>query len=266
MTTDQTRRRILLSVLGAGALPLVLPQSSASASWLSEALKAAEKSSGKKIDLGNLKVGEAASFISRSDAVGGVKEALLVGTGRAVARVGKRGGYFLDQAIHINLPKSLQSAHKVMGRVGLSEMFDDLELRLNRAAESSAPKAKVIFVETIRGMSIEDAVDIIKGPDDSATRYFQREMDKPLRSAFRPTLVNEMNRTGAMRSFDRIAARYSDIPFVPDLDRRARTQLVDHGLKYALRGLFHWVGNEEAAIRNDPAKRTTRILKDVFGG
>lgn len=263
--TSNPSRRVLLSSLGAGAASLVLPLNSASASWLSEALRAAEKSSGKKIDLSKIRVGEAASFISRGDAVDGVKEALRVGTGRAVARVGKRDGYFLDKAIHINLPQSVQSAQRVLERVGLADLFDDLELRLNRAAESSAPKAKAIFVNTIRSMSIEDAVGIVKGPDDSATRYFQRQMDKPLRRAFRPVIVSEMNKTGAMRSFERIVARYSDIPLVPDLDRRARTQLVDHGLKYSLRGLFHWVGKEEAAIRNDPAKRTTRILRNVFG-
>ena len=32
-----------------------------------------------------------------------------------------------------------------------------------------------------------------------------------------------------------------------------------------LDGLFHYVAQEEAAIRKDPAKRTTKILRRVFG-
>jgi hypothetical protein len=34
----------------------------------------------------------------------------------------------------------------------------------------------------------------------------------------------------------------------------------------ALAGLFHYLAREEAAIRRNPAKRTTEILARVFGG
>ena len=33
----------------------------------------------------------------------------------------------------------------------------------------------------------------------------------------------------------------------------------------ALDGLFYYIGKEEAAIRTNPAERTTAILKQVFG-
>jgi len=34
----------------------------------------------------------------------------------------------------------------------------------------------------------------------------------------------------------------------------------------AMNGIFHYVAREEAAIRADPAKRTTELLQKVFGG
>jgi hypothetical protein len=31
-------------------------------------------------------------------------------------------------------------------------------------------------------------------------------------------------------------------------------------------GIFHYMAKEEAAIRRDPAKRSTELLRKVFGG
>jgi len=31
-------------------------------------------------------------------------------------------------------------------------------------------------------------------------------------------------------------------------------------------GIFYYIGREEAAIRENPAKRTSEILQKVFGG
>ncbi|MDQ6973810.1 MAG: DUF4197 family protein, partial [Mariprofundaceae bacterium] len=37
-----------------------------------------------------------------------------------------------------------------------------------------------------------------------------------------------------------------------------------HVTQGALRGIFHYMAVEEAAIRKNPAKRSTEILKKVF--
>jgi len=41
--------------------------------------------------------------------------------------------------------------------------------------------------------------------------------------------------------------------------------LTDYTVGKALDGLFHYLGVEEAAIRSNPAARTTDLLKKVFG-
>jgi hypothetical protein len=56
--------------------------------------------------------------------------------------------------------------------------------------------------------------------------------------------------------------QYSNLPFVPDV----KANLTDYGLDMALKGIFHYLAQEEAAIRDNPAKRTTDILRKVFGG
>ncbi len=37
------------------------------------------------------------------------------------------------------------------------------------------------------------------------------------------------------------------------------------GVEQAMDGMFYYVAKEEAAIRNDPAARTTELLQKVFG-
>ncbi len=39
----------------------------------------------------------------------------------------------------------------------------------------------------------------------------------------------------------------------------------DYAVGKALDGLFHYIGTEEAAIRTNPAARSTELLKQVFG-
>ncbi len=54
---------------------------------------------------------------------------------------------------------------------------------------------------------------------------------------------------------------YAKIPFAPDV----KADLTNHVLDGGLDGIFHYLAKEEAAIRADPAARTTEILKTVFG-
>ena len=51
------------------------------------------------------------------------------------------------------------------------------------------------------------------------------------------------------------------MPFVPDV----KADLTQHVLECALQGLFLYLEQEEAAIRQNPAKQTTELLKKVFG-
>lgn len=259
MTSKLTRRHILGACLAAGAAPALGP--AASAGWFDDIL--GDILGGKK-DTGSSASGSGAS--TGFDAADGVREALRIASTRTIERVGRLDGYLLDKAIHINLPTSLQKVQVGMARFGMSGLLDDVELRLNRAAEVAAPKAKSIFFDAIRTMTIEDALGIVRGPDDAATTYFKGRMKPPLTEAFRPVIVSELDTVGAFSAYDTFAQRYTKIPFVPGLDDRAKDKLAEHGLKYALKGLFHYLAKEEAAIRHDPAQRTTQILKDVFGG
>ncbi len=200
-------------------------------------------------------------ILSSREIADGLREALRVGTERVVGQVGARDGYNADPTIHIPLPGVLKDVQSALRRFGMAGLANDLELRLNRAAEAAAPAAKELFWQAIGGMTLEDVEGIYNGPDDAATRYFQRKMTPPLAERMAPVVNRSLAEVGAIRSYDEMMAQYAVMPFVPDV----KANLTEYVVEKAMDGLFHYVAREEAAIRNNPAKRTTELLRRVFG-
>ena len=190
----------------------------------------------------------------------GLKEALGVGTGNAVASTGKLDGFFKNEAIKILMPEGLQKLDKGLRAVGLGSDVDAFVLSMNRAAERAAPSARPIFEDALKRMTISDAKRILHGGDTAATEYFRAATSDRLTAAFQPVVSSALSEVGATRQYKDLVHRYSAIPFVgrPSLD------LDRHVTGKALDGLFVVLGEEERKIRRDPAARVTKLLKDVF--
>jgi hypothetical protein len=197
-----------------------------------------------------------------ADVAAGLTEALVVGTRQVVDKLGRPGGFLNDPRAHIPLPAGLEEAQGALRLAGMAGMVDELELRMNRAAEEATPIAEDLIIQAVRGLSFEDAVGILKGPDDSATRYLERQTSKPLGRKMRPIVDRALADVGAVQTFESIAGGFKSIPFAGSLD----VDLTGHVLTYAKKAIFTFLAKEEAAIRTNPAARTTSLLKSVFGG
>jgi hypothetical protein len=203
-----------------------------------------------------------AAGLADSEIASGLREALRVGSERVVATLGRDGGFNKSPDVHIPLPPTLKSVQNALSRVGMSGIADDLELRLNRAAEAAVPRARPIFLNAIEQMTLDDARAILNGPKDAATQYFQGKMSGPLAAEMRPIVESTLAEVGAIQSYDRMIGQYGQMPFMPDV----KADLTSHVLDRAIAGVFLYLGREEAAIRENPARRTSEILKKVFGG
>lgn len=212
--------------------------------------------------LAKVKLKALVSGLSDKDAQAGLREMLGAGTVSAVTQVSKPGGYWNDPAIRIALPKPLSGLQKTLKPLGQSGLLDDVHLRMNRAAESAALVAKGLFLSAIQAMTIKDAVGIVKGGPTSGTQYLQQKTTPALTTAFTPPMENALQATGAVDYLNRAIQR-NNLQGVIKTD--ARTWLGNYAVGAALSGLFHYVGIEETAIRRDPARRTTQLLKSVFG-
>ena len=216
----------------------------------------------KGIDLLKSPAGTTAHQALTSDEIrAGLKEALRIGSENVVSQLGRTDGFNLDPSIHIPLPQQLDTVRSLLSRVGMSYMLDDLELKLNRAAEVATPKAQELFFQAISEMTFEDVMNIYNGPEDAATRYFQDKMTPALAKEMQPVVDRSLSQVGAVQTYDNIMGEYKAIPFVPDVKSDLTTYVVEKGMA----GIFHYMAVEEAAIRQNPAKRTTELLQRVFG-
>lgn len=200
--------------------------------------------------------------LSSSDITAGLKEALTKGSSQVVGQLGQSGGFSNDPIIRIPLPSTLVKARDFASKVGLGKSFDDLELRLNKAAELATPKAKQLFVGAIRDMSVQDAKGILQGPDNAATQYFQGKTGASLKSQMRPLVDSALAQVGAVQTFNALLKQYQSIPLAPKVDADLTGHVVDKGSD----GIFHYLAEEEKAIRTNPLERTSELLKRVFGG
>ena len=216
--------------------------------------------SGQEI-LGKVSGGSQVNTLTNSEITSGLKEALLVGTESVVGQLGQMDGFNADPAIHIPLPESMQQVKSALAAVGMSSMLEDLELKLNRAAEEATAPAKKLFWDSIEAMSMDDVMEIYNGPDDAATRYFQGKMSEPLAVAMQPIVERSLNQVGAIQAYDSVMGQYDTLPFLPDVKADLNSYVLDKGME----GIFHYLAIEEAAIRQNPVKRTTEILQTVFG-
>ena len=191
----------------------------------------------------------------------GIKEALAVGTERAVNRLSQVDGYFGNAAVKILMPSSIQKVADVARMAGYQKQVDEFILSMNRAAEAAAPQAARHFGDAIRAMTLDDVRGVLTGGDTAATEFFRRTTHDKLYAAFRPVVSKKVGEVGATRAYKDMIGRYERVPLMG----KTSFDLDDYVTNKSLDGLFLMVGEEEKKIRTNPAARTTDLLKTVFG-
>ena len=199
--------------------------------------------------------------LSEDEIAKGLKEALRIGTEKAVVSGSQTDGYYKNPAIKIPLPSEVQKVEKILETAGMGQQIDDFELSMNRAAERAAPEAKDLFWEAIAQMSFSDAKAILTGENNAATLYFKDKTHSRLQEIFKPIVHGTMAETGVTRSYQEIDDKIESIPFTSSL----RFDLDQYVTDQALNGLFFLLSEEEKKIREDPSAQVTDLLKKVFG-
>lgn len=191
----------------------------------------------------------------------GLKQALNKGVDDAVGFLSAEDGY-LGSVYKILLPEEAEKvASKLRGIPGFSDFEQNLVEKLNRAAEGAAAKASPIFVSAIKQMTFQDAYAILTGEDDAATRYLEKTTYDQLYSEFQPVIIASLDEVNAREYWKKGADTYNKIPFIGE---KVNPELDDYVTTKALVGLFSLIEEKEADIRENPAERTTELLKKVF--
>jgi len=215
------------------------------------------------VTLGEVAFPGIATFpLDEQTVVAGLKEALSTGTSRAASRLSLPGGFYDQPSLRIQLPGEFDGVTRTLRAAGLGAPVDALERKMNDAAERAAGEAVPVFVESIRSMTLQDAFAILEGEPDAATRYFEARTSAALRERFSPVVIGAMNEVGVYRSLQDLQRSYDALPFSKPALPTVDGYITDR----ALSGLFTTLSDEEKRIREDPAARTSALLRRVFGG
>ena len=208
--------------------------------------------------------------LTNDEVIAGLKQALEVGTDTTVVQLNQLNGYLNNPQIKIPFPPEVQRVADKVREVtslfpGGEKLVDDFVIEMNRAAEDAASEARPIFVDAIRGMSISDGMQILKGTDTAATSYLRINTFSNLRTAFTPKIKSSMEKVKAQQTWNTLATTYNNLPSLIRGGDPVTTDLSGYVTGRALSGLFVVVGQEEQKIRKDPIRRVTDLLRRVFG-
>lgn len=212
--------------------------------------------------LSNIPVAGGTSTITELEAAQGIRDALDQGVGRGINYLNKTDGFFGNEAYKLFLPAEAQRIENTLRQLGMGSMVDRAILQINRAAEDAVGFARPIFLDAIRGITITDAINIIRGPKDAATQYFRQRTTDKLVVTFTPTIKSSLDKFSATKYYGEVINTYNNFPATLN---KLNPDLPSYVVNKAVTALFDQIGQEEANIRANPVARTTEILKKVFG-
>jgi hypothetical protein len=199
--------------------------------------------------------------LSNQDAAKGIKGALIQGAASAIGKLGVPGGFSNNPKVKIPLPPALDEVAKGMRLLGRGRDADELVASMNQAAEAAVPEAKELMVNAVKTMSVHDAKQILTGGDGSVTQFFREKTAAPLAVKFLPIVKRATSRVGLAQKYDEFAGQGAKFGLIKGDAANIEQYVTDK----ALDGLYLEIGEEEHAIRQNPAAAASAIVSKVFG-
>jgi hypothetical protein len=210
---------------------------------------------------GLLPLAPARAALTETAAAAGVRAALERGAEAAVKNLGRSDGFLGNAKVRIPLPGDLEDAGKLMRTLGQGKRVDELVTAMNRAAEAAVPEARALLVQTVKAISVEDALKIVKGGDTAVTDFFARKTREPLGQKFLPIVTAATEKVKLAEKYNRVAGKAQGLGLVKKEDANIQQYVA----RKALDGLYWTIGEEEKKIRRDPVGTGSALLRKVFG-
>lgn len=189
-------------------------------------------------------------------ATSGFKGLISGASDNALDRLAQPGAFYADTAVRILLPgASGKLASKLLGAGDKLGLTTKLTKSLNDAGGKAAGEAKPVFRAAIDNLGWNDVPSLVS-KKDGATRYLQSSAGGVLTEKVRPLVTGALESVGAYRQLDQLG-RNNQLLSLAGISHDGLTNSVT---EQALKGIFLYMGNEEAALRKNPGK----LLKVIF--
>jgi Protein of unknown function (DUF4197) len=196
-----------------------------------------------------------------ADATNGIRAAMERGSIAAIGKLGAADGFWGNGKVRIPLPEPLHSARKAATLLGLDGQFKELEMSINRAAEKAVPQAKDLLVDSVKRMSVKDAMGIVKGGETSVTDYFRKATGAQILERFKPIIASTVTTGGVRAKYEALASKGVELGLI----KSKNANFDNYVTGKAVDGLFYMIAEEEKSIRKNPLATGSAILKKVFG-
>jgi len=185
-----------------------------------------------------------------------LRRLMTVSSQRAFANLLTENGFFSDDLARVPLPPQLAETGSIVSALLRSAAVQSQLLRvMNRAAAEAAEAAAPVVYDSIRNLTISDAMALARGGPTAATDFLQRAMGTRIVDAMFPDVGN------ALRLFDsgivnQVVQAATGINF---------SGLQQHVTQAAATGIYRAIGREEAAIRANPGSVNDPLIATLFG-
>lgn len=196
---------------------------------------------------------------SNTEIIAGLKEALTKGIQTGVSKLSAKDGFWGNPAIRIPLPEEVRNVESTIRNIGLGSQVDKVTKTLNEGAELATKEAIDVFLTAVKTMSIQDAMGILTGGKSAATNYLKQSTTQSLTEKFRPIISQSLDKVNATKYWGEVMTKYNLVA-----TKKINPDLTGYVTEKAMTALFKEVETQENLIRENPAQRTTELLKKVF--
>jgi hypothetical protein len=214
--------------------------------------------------LGGIVTEPSSPGLTNTEVIAGLREALSLGAREAADLASATDGFYKNDLLYIAFPAEAIKVKEKAIDLGLGSQVEKFELTLNRAAEEAAKEAAPIFLEAIKGMTVQDGFAILNGHETAATEYLQEKTNSELRNRFSPVVSDAIDKVELTSYWEPLVTAYNTASIFTGKEE-VNTDLKSYVTEKAIEGLFVHIAREEKEIRENPQARVTDLLRRVFG-
>jgi hypothetical protein len=188
----------------------------------------------------------------------GVRRLLTLSSQAAFARLIEPGGFYDDQLTRLAVPDASGGrGGAVLSAILRTEAVQRrVAIAINDVAVDAADRAAPIVIDSIRRMTLADALGILRGGPTAATDLLRRETGGALVDAMFPEFTAGLRGDGFEILSAAIGAQAGfDVSGIAGAVSRQASE-----------SIFRAIGREEAAIRADPRRTRDPLLIALLSG
>ena len=185
-----------------------------------------------------------------------IRRLLTTSSQAAFARLTAPGGFWDSEIARFEAPDLFgNSGTGVLKSLLISSLFkQNLQHQLNIIAEKGAERAAPVVYQAVRGISVPDAIGLVRGGPTAATSFLRAQMGSALINAMIPGLSDALRLSG-----DPIIGQA--VRALSGIDVGQMAQAV---AGRADNSIWYQIGAEETAIRAHPETTKDPLLIGVF--